>query len=83
MFINFSCWKYSGDQDDKQWLHEHHHMPATGGRTYLLLVDDIKELAQTDEYRWVHTAAEAPGAWVQLATFGSKWVDESSLIYAL
>ena len=43
--------KYSGDQDDKQWLHERHYMPATGGKTYLLLVADIKELARTEEYR--------------------------------
>jgi deoxynucleotidyltransferase terminal-interacting protein 1 len=43
--------KYGGDQDDKQWLHEKQYMPATGGRTYLLLVDDIRDLAQTDEYR--------------------------------
>ena len=45
--------QYSGDQDDKQWLYEKHHMPATGGRTYLLIVDDIKELADTDEYRYL------------------------------
>jgi deoxynucleotidyltransferase terminal-interacting protein 1 len=43
--------KYSGDQDDKQWLHERHLMPATGGRTYLLIEEDIKDLARTDEYR--------------------------------
>jgi len=43
--------QYGGDQDDKQWLHEKQHMPATGGRSYLLIVDDIRELAQTDEYR--------------------------------
>lgn len=43
--------KYTADQDDKQWLYEKHLMPATGGKTYLLLVDDIKELAQSDEYR--------------------------------
>jgi len=43
--------QYGGDQDDKQWLHEKQYMPATGGRTYLLIADDIRELAQTDEYR--------------------------------
>ena len=26
-------------------------MPASGGKAYLLLVEDIKALAETDEYR--------------------------------
>lgn len=26
-------------------------MPATGGKAYMLLVEDIRELAETDEYR--------------------------------
>lgn len=43
--------KYSGDQEDKQWLYDHNLMPATGGKAYMLLVDDIKELAESDEYR--------------------------------
>ncbi|XP_050409021.1 serine/arginine repetitive matrix protein 1 [Patella vulgata] len=43
--------KYSGDQEDKQWLYEHHLMPATGGKAYMLIVEDIKDLAETDEYR--------------------------------
>lgn len=43
--------KYSGDQEDKQWLYEHSQMPATGGKAYMLLVEDIRELAETDEYR--------------------------------
>lgn len=43
--------KYSGDQEDKQWLYEHNLMPATGGKAYMLLVDDIRELADTEEYR--------------------------------
>jgi len=43
--------QYGGDQEDKQWLHEKQHMPATGGRTYLLTADDIRDLADTDEYR--------------------------------
>ncbi|KAL5017110.1 hypothetical protein ScPMuIL_006699 [Solemya velum] len=47
--------KYSGDQDDKQWLYENHHMPATGGKAYMLVLNDIKELADTEEYR------ESPG----------------------
>ncbi|OWF35610.1 uncharacterized protein LOC110442746 isoform X2 [Mizuhopecten yessoensis] len=43
--------KFSGDQDDKQWLYENHHMPATGGKAYMLLLEDVKELAKDDEYR--------------------------------
>ncbi|XP_071094353.1 nascent polypeptide-associated complex subunit alpha, muscle-specific form-like isoform X2 [Haliotis cracherodii] len=43
--------KYSGDQDDKAWLYEHHLMPATGGKAYMLMVEDIQDLSRTDEYR--------------------------------
>ncbi|XP_072013150.1 deoxynucleotidyltransferase terminal-interacting protein 1-like isoform X3 [Amphiura filiformis] len=43
--------KYSGDSDDKQWLYEHQLMPATGGKAYMLLLEDIRDLAQSDEYR--------------------------------
>lgn len=43
--------KYSGDQDDKTWLYEHQHMPATGGKSYLIVLDDVRELALNDEYR--------------------------------
>ncbi|XP_022106057.1 deoxynucleotidyltransferase terminal-interacting protein 1-like isoform X2 [Acanthaster planci] len=50
--------KYSGDQDDKQWLYEHHLMPATGGKAYMLLLEDILELANTEEYRDNHLLEE-------------------------
>ncbi|KAJ8043828.1 Deoxynucleotidyltransferase terminal-interacting protein 1 [Holothuria leucospilota] len=43
--------KYSGDQDDKQWLFDNHLMPATGGKAYILLLDDVIELSETEEYR--------------------------------
>ncbi|KAK7088061.1 uncharacterized protein [Littorina saxatilis] len=43
--------KYSGDQEDKIWLHEQKLMPATGGKAYMLLVEDIIDLSKTDEYR--------------------------------
>ncbi|XP_060571095.1 uncharacterized protein LOC132729346 isoform X2 [Ruditapes philippinarum] len=43
--------KYGGDQDDKTWLYEHQHMPATGGKSYLIVLDDVRELALNDEYR--------------------------------
>ncbi|XP_052074816.1 uncharacterized protein LOC127712425 isoform X2 [Mytilus californianus] len=43
--------KYCGDQDDKQWLYENHKMPATGGKAYMMLLEDVKDLAEDDEYR--------------------------------
>ena len=43
--------QYIGDTDDKQWLTEQKLMAPSGGKAYLLLVDDIMELAQTPEYR--------------------------------
>lgn len=49
---NIFILQYAGDQDDKQWLYEKMHMPATGGRTYLLMVEDILYLSRTDEYRY-------------------------------
>ena len=43
--------RYIGDQDDKQWLHDNHLMPPAGGRAYLLVKDDILDLINSDEYR--------------------------------
>ncbi|XP_076434565.1 uncharacterized protein LOC143274591 isoform X2 [Babylonia areolata] len=43
--------KYSGDQEDKVWLHEQKLLPATGGKAYLLIVEDIVDLSKTEEYR--------------------------------
>ena len=31
-------------------------MPATGGKAYMLLLEDIIDLAESDEYRLVYTA---------------------------
>lgn len=45
-------YQYSGDQDDKVWLYENQHMPATGGKTYMLILEDIKDLGKEDDYRW-------------------------------
>nr|CAD7262412.1 unnamed protein product [Timema shepardi] len=50
--------KYSGDQEDKEWLSRHNLMPPSGGKAYLMVLDDIRELAETDEYRSVITRAE-------------------------
>eukprot|EP00057_Strongylocentrotus_purpuratus_P032920 XP_789382.1 PREDICTED: deoxynucleotidyltransferase terminal-interacting protein 1 [Strongylocentrotus purpuratus] len=43
--------KYAGDQDDKQWLYDNHLMPATGGKAYILLLEDVLDLAETEEYK--------------------------------
>ncbi|XP_063816562.1 deoxynucleotidyltransferase terminal-interacting protein 1 isoform X2 [Pseudophryne corroboree] len=44
--------KYAADAQDKQWLTEHLHMKATGGKmVYLLLDQDVLDMAATDEYR--------------------------------
>ncbi|KAM9296957.1 deoxynucleotidyltransferase terminal-interacting protein 1 [Gastrophryne carolinensis] len=44
--------KYAADAQDKQWLTEQQHMKATGGKmVYLLLDQDILDLASADEYR--------------------------------
>ncbi|XP_071453256.1 uncharacterized protein [Hetaerina americana] len=43
--------KYSGDQEDKEWLTRNHLMPPTGGKAYLMIVEDIRELAETEEYK--------------------------------
>ncbi|XP_053723155.1 deoxynucleotidyltransferase terminal-interacting protein 1 isoform X2 [Synchiropus splendidus] len=44
--------KYAADAKDKQWLAERHHMRATGGKmAYLLIEEDIQDLAHSDEYR--------------------------------
>ncbi|XP_013883114.1 deoxynucleotidyltransferase terminal-interacting protein 1 [Austrofundulus limnaeus] len=44
--------KYAADAKDKQWLAERHHMRATGGKmAYLLIEEDIQDLACSDEYR--------------------------------
>ncbi|XP_033101499.1 deoxynucleotidyltransferase terminal-interacting protein 1-like, partial [Anneissia japonica] len=46
-----NLFKYSGDQDDKQWLYDNRLMPATGGKAYLLIKEDILELSETSDYR--------------------------------
>ncbi|XP_021921932.1 uncharacterized protein LOC110830877 isoform X2 [Zootermopsis nevadensis] len=43
--------KYSGDQEDKEWLSRHNLMPPTGSKAYLMVLEDIQELAESDEYR--------------------------------
>jgi len=43
--------RYSGDQEDKEWLVRHSLMPPTGQKAYVMIVDDIIELSNTSEYR--------------------------------
>ncbi|XP_056130080.1 deoxynucleotidyltransferase terminal-interacting protein 1 [Lampris incognitus] len=44
--------KYAADAQDKHWLAERQHMRATGGKmAYLLIEEDIQDLARSDEYR--------------------------------
>ncbi|KAK6638325.1 hypothetical protein RUM44_008754 [Polyplax serrata] len=43
--------KYSGDAEDKEWLSRHNLIPPTGGIAYLLILEDVKELAESEEYR--------------------------------
>lgn len=43
--------RYSGDQEDKEWLSSKNLMPPSGGKAYLMVLDDIKELTMLDEYR--------------------------------
>eukprot|EP00112_Aurelia_sp_Birch-Aquarium-sp1_P008024 Seg1877.5 transcript_id=Seg1877.5/GoldUCD/mRNA.D3Y31 product="Deoxynucleotidyltransferase terminal-interacting protein 1" protein_id=Seg1877.5/GoldUCD/D3Y31 len=41
--------KYMADQDDKQWLYDNGHMPITGGKAFLMIADDIRNLATTHQ----------------------------------
>ncbi|XP_077785612.1 deoxynucleotidyltransferase terminal-interacting protein 1 isoform X3 [Podarcis muralis] len=44
--------QYAADAQDKHWLAEQQHMRATGGKmAYLLLEEDIQDLALSDDYR--------------------------------
>ncbi|XP_046981386.1 deoxynucleotidyltransferase terminal-interacting protein 1 [Schistocerca americana] len=43
--------RYTGDQEDKEWLLRHNLMSPTGGKAYIMILDDIRELAETEEYR--------------------------------
>lgn len=44
--------KYAADSQDKQWLADRQHMRATGGKmAYLLIEEDIQDLAISDEYK--------------------------------
>eukprot|EP00092_Neocalanus_flemingeri_P019429 GFUD01021047.1.p1 GENE.GFUD01021047.1~~GFUD01021047.1.p1 ORF type:complete len:406 (+),score=100.38 GFUD01021047.1:169-1386(+) len=42
--------KYSGDQTDKEWLAKANLMATTGGKAYLMVLNDILQLAESPEY---------------------------------
>jgi len=42
--------KYSGDQTDKEWLAKANLMATTGGKAYLMVLQDILDLAESPEY---------------------------------
>ena len=44
-----ACAGVSGDQEDKEWLASRNLMPASGGKAYLMILDDICELTVADE----------------------------------
>ncbi|CAG7834057.1 unnamed protein product [Allacma fusca] len=41
--------KYASDSDDKEWLSKNKLMPATGGRAYIMLLEDIEKLAKDNK----------------------------------
>lgn len=43
--------RYSGDQEDKEWLTQNSLMSPTGGKAYLMVLEDIKDLAINDDYK--------------------------------
>ncbi|XP_044755184.1 deoxynucleotidyltransferase terminal-interacting protein 1 isoform X2 [Coccinella septempunctata] len=43
--------RYSGDQEDKEWLSSKNLMPPSGGKAYLMILSDIKELTESDDYK--------------------------------
>ncbi|XP_065135551.1 deoxynucleotidyltransferase terminal-interacting protein 1 isoform X2 [Paramisgurnus dabryanus] len=44
--------KYAADAQDKHWLSERQHMRATGGKmAYLLIEEDILDLARSEDYK--------------------------------
>lgn len=43
--------RYSGDQEDKEWLTSKNLMPPSGGKAYLMLLEDIKELTESEDYK--------------------------------
>ncbi|XP_074595980.1 deoxynucleotidyltransferase terminal-interacting protein 1 [Brevipalpus obovatus] len=64
--------RYIGDQEDKQWLHERGLMPPAGGRAYLIIKEDIEDLLESEEYK------NAPG--VEVESMGNGFTVPDNMI---
>ncbi|XP_031768288.2 uncharacterized protein LOC113517369 isoform X2 [Galleria mellonella] len=43
--------RYPADTADKEWIASHNLVNAVGGKTYIMVLEDIEELANSDAYR--------------------------------
>lgn len=43
--------RYPGDQEDKEWLASKNLMSPSGGKAYIMVLEDIQELAMMEEYK--------------------------------
>ncbi|XP_059054356.1 uncharacterized protein LOC131848491 [Achroia grisella] len=43
--------RYPADSADKEWIASHNLVNAVGGKTYIMVLEDIEELANSDAYR--------------------------------
>ncbi|GBP69597.1 Deoxynucleotidyltransferase terminal-interacting protein 1 [Eumeta japonica] len=43
--------KYPADSADKEWIASHNLVNAVGGKTYIMVLEDIEELAASEPYR--------------------------------
>ncbi|XP_047988632.1 uncharacterized protein LOC125228199 isoform X3 [Leguminivora glycinivorella] len=43
--------RYPADSSDKEWIASHNLVNAVGGKTYIMVLEDIEELANSETYR--------------------------------
>ncbi|KAJ8722835.1 hypothetical protein PYW07_004015 [Mythimna separata] len=43
--------RYPADSSDKEWIASHNLVNAVGGKTYIMVLEDIEELANSDAYK--------------------------------
>ncbi|XP_063620127.1 uncharacterized protein LOC134792754 isoform X1 [Cydia splendana] len=43
--------RYPADSSDKEWIASHNLVNAVGGKTYIMVLEDIEELANSEAYR--------------------------------
>ncbi|KAF6018488.1 DNTTIP1 [Bugula neritina] len=60
-FKHPELFKYNSDSEDKMWLYEQHKMNLTGGKAYMMVFEDIVDLAQSHEYRNTHEPIHLKG----------------------